>query len=137
LNIRTEVKIAMEAGIVGTYFTFNDMPDGREHIAIKLGTVAREKKPLVRIHSECLTGDVFGSARCDCGPQLKEAINMIHEEGGYLLYLRQEGRGIGLLAKLESYVLQDEGLNTYEANEKLNFPKDMRTYDVAAWIRIK
>jgi GTP cyclohydrolase II len=88
--------------------------------------------PLVRPHSECLTGDVFGSERCDCGPQLREAVERITDSGGYLLYLRQEGRGIGLYAKLDSYALQDTGLDTYEANVALGHRADERSYLVAA-----
>ena len=88
--------------------------------------------PLVRPHSECLTGDVFGSQRCDCGPQLREAVERIADAGGFLLYLRQEGRGIGLYAKLDAYALQDAGLDTYEANVALGHGEDERDYTVAA-----
>ena len=119
-------------------FTFDGLLDGREHLALGLGARAPRGRlqdgspPLVRLHSECLTGDVLGSARCDCGPQLREAVERIAEEGGYLLYLRQEGRGIGLYAKLDAYVLQDAGLDTYEANRALGYDDDERDYAVAA-----
>jgi len=119
--------------------TFDGLVDGREHIAIGLGSRAASPvdstspgAPLVRIHSECLTGDVFGSRRCDCGPQLREAVERILRVGGYLLYLRQEGRGIGLVAKLDAYSLQDAGLDTYEANLALGYDEDERDYTVAA-----
>jgi GTP cyclohydrolase II len=111
-------------------FTFDGLVDGREHLAIELGTPS--DRPLVRLHSECLTGDVFGSGRCDCGPQLREAVERISDAGGYLLYLRQEGRGIGLYAKLDAYGLQDAGLDTYEANLALGHGEDERDYLVAA-----
>lgn len=134
LDIRAEVSITMANGICADFIAFSTFPDTREHIALRLGKIQQETPPLVRIHSECLTGDVFGSSRCDCGPQLSEAITRIASEGGYLLYLRQEGRGIGLAAKLECYQLQDQGLDTYEANERLNYPDDMRSYEAAAYM---
>jgi GTP cyclohydrolase II len=143
-TVRTQVTVPLRLpdGYVTTarVFTFDGLVDGREHVALGLGDwigsldrdPADEPPPLVRPHSECLTGDVFGSQRCDCGPQLREAIERISAVGGFLLYLRQEGRGIGLYSKLDAYALQDAGLDTYEANVALGHGEDERDYTAAA-----
>lgn len=141
---RTRVRVPLRFGdgfaTPADVVTFDGLVDAREHLLLGLGdwqgalerAAEGGEAPLVRPHSECLTGDVFGSERCDCGPQLREAVERIATEGGFLLYLRQEGRGIGLYAKLDAYALQDAGLDTYEANVALGHGEDERDYTVAA-----
>jgi GTP cyclohydrolase II len=141
-TIRTQVELPLRFAdgyaTEGRVFSFGGLVDGREHLAFALGDRAvphaadESRIPLIRPHSECLTGDVFGSERCDCGPQLREAVERIAEAGGYLLYLRQEGRGIGLYSKLEAYALQDAGIDTYDANLALGHEEDERSYVAAA-----
>jgi GTP cyclohydrolase II len=142
-TIRSQITIPLRMGDGFTTtvraFTFEGLVDGREHLALGLGSCARtpsgdvaSRPTLVRLHSECLTGDVLGSQRCDCGPQLREALGRLDRAGGYLLYLRQEGRGIGLYAKLDAYQLQSQGLDTYAANVALGYGADERDYTAAA-----
>jgi GTP cyclohydrolase II len=143
-TVRTQVTVPLRLpdgySTTARVFSFDGLVDAREHLAFGLGDwagaldrqAADGTAPLVRPHSECLTGDVFGSERCDCGPQLREAVERIAAAGGFLLYLRQEGRGIGLYAKLDAYALQDAGLDTYEANVALGHREDERDYTAAA-----
>ena len=134
--IRRRIQIPLRFGdgysTIATVVSFTGLTDAQQHVALELGRPAAAGLPLVRLHSECLTGDVFGSQRCDCGPQLREAVERITKHGGYVLYLRQEGRGIGLYDKLDAYALQDRGLDTYDANLALGHRADERDYTSAA-----
>ncbi|MGF9649435.1 GTP cyclohydrolase II [Pseudarthrobacter oxydans] len=144
VTVRSQVSVPLRFAdgftVPADVLTFHGLADGKEHLLLALGEWDQallqqgpgRPAPLVRLHSECLTGDVFGSERCDCGPQLREGVEAVAATGGFLLYLRQEGRGIGLYAKLDAYALQDTGLDTYEANVALGHGEDERDYTAAA-----
>lgn len=134
IRAQVPIKVGKDSSIPAILVSFDGLADEKEHVALCFAAPneSNKKTPLVRMHSECLTGDVFNSSRCDCGDQLEEAINKISAHGGVIVYLRQEGRGIGLYPKIDAYALQDQGYDTYEANEKLGYGEDERCFSVAA-----
>jgi len=132
VRTRISLKVGISSNIPAEMVSFNELASDKEHVALIFSKADKSPKvPLVRIHSECLTGDVFHSSRCDCGEQLDEAIELMATEGGVILYLRQEGRGIGLYNKIDAYKLQSQGMNTYQANNHLGFGDDLRDFTEA------
>ncbi|MDC5848558.1 GTP cyclohydrolase II [Vibrio europaeus] len=133
VRARVDFKVGTKSNIDAELLSFHGLKTDKEHVAVIFKQADQtQATPLVRMHSECLTGDVFHSSRCDCGEQLDETINRMGEFGGIILYLRQEGRGIGLYNKIDAYKLQSEGMNTYEANNHLGFGDDLRDFTEAA-----
>ncbi len=133
VRARVDFKVGANSNIDAEILSFRGLKTDKEHVAIIFKQADQtQNMPLVRMHSECLTGDVFHSSRCDCGEQLEETINRMGESGGIILYLRQEGRGIGLYNKIDAYRLQSQGMNTYEANNHLGFDDDLRDFTEAA-----
>ncbi|MEZ9387357.1 GTP cyclohydrolase II [Vibrio lentus] len=133
VRARIDFKVGVTSSIDAELLSFHGLKTDKEHVAVIFKSADKTQDiPLVRMHSECLTGDVFHSSRCDCGEQLDETIQIMGETGGVILYLRQEGRGIGLYNKIDAYRLQSEGMNTYEANNHLGFGDDLRDFTEAA-----
>ncbi len=133
VRARVDFKVGAKSNIDAELLSFSGLKTDKEHVAVIFKHADQtQEAPMVRMHSECLTGDVFHSSRCDCGEQLDETISRMGESGGIILYLRQEGRGIGLYNKIDAYKLQSQGMNTYEANNHLGFGDDLRDFTEAA-----